>query len=126
MRSTHTFHQKSTPPKSPLPPFQNCTKFPHNSTNHFDNHFDTPSKYPSINTNNKLSDNYKIHQNLPKSEKLHKISTRSPSKSTTINPKTHLSTKPLNKHRHTINQLRKYASTPNSLRNHTAHTKITP
>ena len=42
-------------------PPQNCTKSPHNSTNHFDNHFDTPTKYPSTNINNKLSDNYKIH-----------------------------------------------------------------
>ena len=40
---------------------QNCTKSPHNSINHFDNHFDAHPKYPSTDINNKLSDNYKIH-----------------------------------------------------------------
>lgn len=48
---------------------QNCTKFSHNSLNSFDNHFDKLSKYPSTNINNKLSDNYKNHQNPLKSQK---------------------------------------------------------
>ena len=69
MRSTHTSttksntsnpHFQNTTPL-PYPPSQNCTKFPHNSITHFDNHFDTYAKYPSTNINNKLSDNYKIH-----------------------------------------------------------------
>ena len=51
---------QNTTPLS-YPPPQNCTKSPHNSINHFDNHFDAYPKYPSTNINNKLSDNYKIH-----------------------------------------------------------------
>lgn len=59
IHTTETLHISTTP--LPYPPPQNCTKSPHNSINHFDNHFDTPTKYPSTNINNKLSDNYKIH-----------------------------------------------------------------
>lgn len=69
MRSTHTSTTKSNTSNprfqntTPLlyPPPQNCFKSPHNSINHFDNHFDAYPKYPSTNINNKLSDNYKIH-----------------------------------------------------------------
>ena len=56
---TETCHFITSPPLVSSP--QNCTKSPHNSINHFDNHFDTYPKYPSTNINNKLSDNYKIH-----------------------------------------------------------------
>ena len=59
IHTTETLHISTTPPT--IPPPQNCTKSPHNSINHFDTDFDTPTKYPSTNINNKLSDNYKIH-----------------------------------------------------------------
>lgn len=125
MRSTFTSHQKSTSPKSTLSSSQNCFKFPHNSHITFDNHFDAHSKYPLTNTNNKLSDNYKIHQKLSKHEKIHQILTRLPPTHyhhpTQIPP----SIKPLNNYHYTTNQLRKHLSTPNSPQNHATHIKIT-
>ena len=119
MRSTHTPTSIFASPKftHPYHP-QNCTKSPHNSINHFDNHFDTPSKYPLTNTNNKLSDNYKIHQNLPKSEKTHHSPTRSPPKYYHHQFQNHPSTKPLNKHRHNTNQLRNHTLPSNTFRHH--------
>lgn len=70
MRSTHTPTSIFASPKftHPYHP-QNCTKFPHNSINHFDNHFDTHPKYPLTNTANKLSDKLKISQKLPNPSK---------------------------------------------------------
>ena len=55
---------------SHITPTQNCTKSPHNSINHFDNHFDIHPKYPLTNTANKLSDKLKITQNLPNPQKI--------------------------------------------------------
>ena len=90
----YAFHSH-TPPKIHLTevphllyttPSQNCFKSPHNSINHFDNHFDTPPKYPLTTTHNKLSDNYIIHQKLPKSGKNtpppHSLTTHSQPQST--------------------------------------------
>lgn len=77
MRSTHTSTTKSTSSNPhfqnttslPYSPPQNCFKSPHNSINHFDTDFDTPPKYLLTTTTYKLSDNYIIHQKLPKSGK---------------------------------------------------------
>lgn len=80
---------KNSPHRSPhITPTQNCIKFPHNSTNHFDNHFDAPSKYTLTTTYNKLSDSYKIHPNLPKSEKYTTLTLTYRPLTTAIHPKT--------------------------------------
>lgn len=107
-------------------PLQNCFKSPHNSINHFDTDFDTHPKYPLTTIYNKLSDNLKNTQKLPKSEKLHKTSTHSPPKHHHHQSQNHLSTKPLNKHPHTTNQLREHLSPPNSLRNNPHKPKNNP
>ena len=62
---------KNPPHRSTIfPPPQNCSKSPHNSINHFDTDFDAHQKYPSTNTNNKLSDNLKTTQNAPNPQKI--------------------------------------------------------
>lgn len=61
----------SIPPHSTI---TNCFKLSHNFQNHFDNYFDKHLKYLSTNTNNKLSDNYQIHQNSRNPEKYIKSS----------------------------------------------------
>ena len=92
----HEFHLR-VPPKIHLTevphlpyitPTQNCTKSPHNSQNHFDNHFDITSRYPSTTLYNKLSDNYKIHPNLPKSEKYTTLTLSYLPFTTALHPKT--------------------------------------
>lgn len=75
---------------------QNCIKSPHNSQIHFDNYFDAPSKYLLTTTYNKLSDNYKIHQNYPK---LPRTPQNHSAPRSHQHPK-HPLTKPLNKKKH--------------------------